>query len=142
MHELTPVSSLLGGVLIGASASFFLYTHGRIAGISGLWAGILRSAPDRRIRIAFIAGLVLSGLVFRLAYPAAFATTWSASLPMAGLAGLLVGFGTQLGSGCTSGHGVCGISRLSGRSLVATCVFVFTGFATVYVVRHVIGAHG
>lgn len=141
MHDFTPLSALLGGALIGLSASIFLLTHGRVAGISGLYGGILRTAsPDRPLRLAFIAGLLLSGIVVRLVHPAAFATPWTATLPVAAVAGLLVGFGTQLGNGCTSGHGVCGISRFSVRSLVATGTFMATGILTTLVVRHLIGA--
>lgn len=140
MHDFTPIPSLIGGALIGLSASLLLLTHGKVAGISGLYAGIFRRATgDRALRIAFIAGLLAAGVVCRLVVPDAFATSWSAALPIALVAGLLVGVGTQLGSGCTSGHGVCGISRLSIRSLVATCTFVLTGASTVFVVRHLLG---
>lgn len=140
MNDFTPLSALLGGALIGLSASLFLLTHGRITGISGLYGGIFRrTAPDRALRLAFIAGLLLSGIAVRIVYPAAFATTWTATLPVALVAGLLVGFGTQLGNGCTSGHGICGISRFSMRSLVATGTFMAAGVATTFVARHVIG---
>lgn len=140
MHDFAPVPALIGGALIGLSASLFLLAHGKVAGISGLYGGILRrSSPDRALRIAFIAGLVVAGVLARLLFPAAFASTWTATLPLALLAGLLVGFGTQLGNGCTSGHGVCGISRLSVRSLVATGTFMATGIATVWVVHHLLG---
>lgn len=140
MHDFTPIPALFGGALIGLSASLFLLTHGRVAGISGLYGGILRrTSPDRALRLAFIAGLVLSGLVVRVVYPGAFETAWTATLPIALFAGLLVGFGTQLGNGCTSGHGVCGISRLSVRSLIATGAFMTAGIVTTFVVRHVLG---
>jgi uncharacterized protein len=140
MHDFTPVSALLGGALVGLSASLFLLTHGRVAGVSGLYAGIFRrTSPDRMLRLAFIAGMLLSGLVVRVVYPKAFETGWTATLPIALVAGLLVGFGTQLGNGCTSGHGVCGISRFSARSLVATGTFMAAGIATTFVVRHVFG---
>ena len=140
MHDFTPLSALLGGALIGLSASLLLLTHGKVAGISGLYGGIFRrTSPDRALRLAFIAGLLLSGIVFRIIYPAAFETTWTAALPVALVAGLLVGFGTQLGNGCTSGHGVCGISRLSVRSFVATGTFMAAGIATTFVVRHLMG---
>lgn len=140
MVSFTPVPALIGGALIGLSASLLLLTHGRVAGISGLYGGILRrGSPDGALRVAFIVGLLLSGLLARVVFPAAFETSWSATLPIALVAGLLVGFGTQLGNGCTSGHGVCGISRLSVRSLVATGTFMLTGAATVFVVRHVLG---
>ena len=140
MTDFTPVSALIGGALIGLSASLLLLTHGKVAGISGLYGGLLRrGTSDRRFRFWFLAGLVAFGVVMHRIYPAAFVTTWSATLPVVLVAGLLVGVGTQLGNGCTSGHGVCGISRLSVRSLVATGTFMATGFATVFVVRHLIG---
>lgn len=140
MNDFTPIPALFGGALIGLAASILLLTHGKVAGISGLYGGLLRSGTsDRAFRFWFIAGLVGAGGLVRLAFPAAFATRWSAALPVVFIAGLIVGFGTQLGNGCTSGHGVCGISRLSVRSLVATGVFMATGFATVFVVRHVLG---
>ena len=131
---------MLGGALIGIAASLLLFTHGKVAGVSGLYGGLLRrGTSDRALRFWFISGLVVAGAVMRFACPGAFATTWTAALPIVFVAGLLVGFGTQLGGGCTSGHGVCGISRLSVRSLVATGTFMATGFATVFVVRHLIG---
>jgi uncharacterized membrane protein YedE/YeeE len=140
MNDLTPISALIGGAVIGLAASLLLLTHGKVAGISGLYAGILPPGTrDRAFRLAFIAGLVLTGMLLRLIAPSTFATTWSATLPLTLVAGLLVGFGTQLGNGCTSGHGVCGISRLSARSLVATGTFMAAGFATTFVVRHLVG---
>ena len=134
----TPWSSLAGGVLIGTASALFILFSGRLLGISGILGGLL--APrrgDAGWRLAFIAGL--------LAAPAAWALF--AELPQARIeaggtvlmvAGLLVGWGTRYGSGCTSGHGVCGLSRLSPRSLAATAAFMATGFATVYVVRHLL----
>lgn len=140
MNDFTPISALLGGALIGLSASLLLLTHGKVAGISGLYGGVLRrGTSDRALRLWFLAGLVVAGSLARVAFPAAFATTWSATLPVVLVAGLLVGFGTQLGNGCTSGHGVCGMSRMSTRSLVATLTFMATGFATVFIVRHIVG---
>lgn len=140
MNDFAPLSALMGGGLIGLAASLLLLTHGKVAGISGLYGDALRPrTSDRTFRISFIVGLVAAGAAAKVLFPSAFATTWSATLPVALVAGLVVGFGTQLGNGCTSGHGVCGISRLSVRSLVATCTFMATGFATTYVVRHVIG---
>lgn len=140
VHDFTPLSALIGGALIGLAASVFLLTHGRVAGISGLFGGLLRRGADARVtRLAFLAGLAAGGLVLRLAYPTALESSWAASLPVALVAGVLVGFGTQLGGGCTSGHGVCGLSRLSSRSLVATCTFMLTGFVTTFVVRHLLG---
>lgn len=140
MHDLTPIPALVGGALIGLSASLFLLTHGKVAGISGLYGGLFRrGTSDHALRLSFVAGLLVAGILVELAYPEAFVTSWSATLPVIFVAGLLVGFGTQLGNGCTSGHGVCGISRLSTRSLVATGTFMAAGGATVFVVRHVLG---
>jgi uncharacterized membrane protein YedE/YeeE len=140
MHDFTPVPAFIGGALIGLSASLFLLGHGRVAGISGLYGSILRrGAANKMLAMWFVAGLVLAGFVVRLVHPAAFASTWTPSLPLALVAGLVVGVGTQLGNGCTSGHGVCGISRLSIRSLVATVTFMATGGITVFLVRHVLG---
>jgi uncharacterized protein len=140
MNDFTPLPALLGGALIGLAASLLLLTHGKVAGISGLYGGLLRrGTSDRAFRFWFLAGLILAGAAVRLVFPAAFATTWSAALPVTLAAGLIVGFGTQLGNGCTSGHGVCGISRLSVRSLVATGTFMATGFVTVFVTRHLLG---
>ena len=137
----TPARSLAGGVLIGGSAALLLLGAGRIAGITGIVAGALRlRAGDRAWRLWFLAGLVGAGVVLGRVWPAAFAGQlarpgwWSAG------AGLLVGFGTRLGNGCTSGHGVCGIGRLSRRSIVATIVFMLTGAATALVVRLARGA--
>jgi uncharacterized membrane protein YedE/YeeE len=140
MNDFTPITALMGGALIGVASSLFLLTHGKVAGISGIYGGLFRrGTSDRAFRLAFIAGLVVAGALLRVFFPGAFTTGWSATLPVALAAGLLVGFGTQLGNGCTSGHGVCGISRLSIRSLIATATFIGTGMATVFVVRHVIG---
>lgn len=131
----------LGGAMIGLAASLFFLGHGRISGISGLFGGVLRRNDEaRRVRAVFIAGLFAGGGLLRLLYPEAFAATWTPSLGLALVAGLLVGFGTQLGSGCTSGHGICGLSRLSARSLAATGTFMAAGFTTVFLVRHVFGA--
>jgi len=133
----TPVRSLAGGVLVGAAAALMLLTAGRIAGITGIVGGALRArAGDVAWRLWFLLGLVGAGVAVGGLWPAAFAGQlarpgwWSAG------AGLLVGFGTRLGNGCTSGHGVCGVARLSRRSLVATAVFMLTGVLTVFVVRH------
>jgi uncharacterized membrane protein YedE/YeeE len=136
----TPVTSLVGGVLIGVSASLLLLAHGRIAGISGIVGGALRLRDgDRTWRLLFLAGLIGGGWLITFVSPAAFPTTLPAPAPLLVVAGLLVGFGTQLGNGCTSGHGVCGLGRLSARSLVATLTFMTTGAAVVFVIRHVLG---
>lgn len=140
MHDFTPLSALLGGALIGLAAALYLLSHGRICGISGIFGGLLRRSPESpRLRIGFLSGLFAGGLALRLLYPTALDSAWTPSLMLALPAGLLVGYGTQLGGGCTSGHGVCGISRLSARSLVATGTFMLTGFATVFVARHLLG---
>jgi hypothetical protein len=138
--DFTPVASGLGGMMIGTAAALLLVFNGRIAGVSGILGGLLGPIPrsDRRWRQAFVLGMLLGGLLLGLVLPTAFEAT-TASWPMLVAGGLVVGFGTRLGSGCTSGHGVCGISRLSPRSLVATAVFMSTGFATVYVARHLLG---
>jgi uncharacterized membrane protein YedE/YeeE len=135
----TPWASLAGGVLIGVAAAMFVLLNGRIAGISGVLGGFLVPMKhDISWRVAFVLGLVAAPFVYALlgALPALeIEAGWSALV----LAGLLVGIGTRYGSGCTSGHGVCGLSRLSPRSLAATLTFMGTGFATVYVLRHVLG---
>jgi uncharacterized membrane protein YedE/YeeE len=134
----TPWTSLAGGLLIGLAASAFVLLNGRIAGISGILGGLLRPARgDIAWRVAFLAGLVGAPLAYGLfaALPEARIEAGDTALVAAGL---LVGLGTRYGSGCTSGHGVCGLSRLSPRSLVATLSFMLAGFVTVYVVRHLI----
>lgn len=138
MHDFTPVASAIGGALIGLAGAIYLLTHGRIAGIAGIYGGIVRRESDSRGRWFFLAGLVVAAIVIRLVRPEAYASAWTASLPMALVAGLFVGVGTQVGNGCTSGHGVCGISRLSMRSLVATITFIAAAAVTVFVVRHVL----
>jgi len=140
MNDFTPIPSLLGGVLIGLAAAMLLVGSGRIAGISGIFGGVLLPAPgEARWRSFFLAGLLLGGFALRAFHPGAFPSEASGSVPVVALAGLLVGFGTSLGSGCTSGHGVCGLSRFSVRSLVATLAFMATGAATVFVVNNVVG---
>jgi uncharacterized membrane protein YedE/YeeE len=134
----TPWTSLAGGALIGLSAALFILLNGRIAGISGILGGLLRPVRgDIAWRVAFMTGLVAAPLVYRLggALPVVQIDAGTGTLIVAGL---LVGVGTRYGSGCTSGHGVCGLSRLSPRSLVATVAFMAAGFATVFVVRHLI----
>ncbi len=136
MHHFTPLASALGGALIGLSASILLLFNGRIAGISGIFAGLLSPVRGEIAwRAAFAGGLVLGGAALYLAAPSFFAVTYDRTLAAVAVAGLLVGFGVRLASGCTSGHGVCGISRLSVRSLVATLTFITTGAITVYCVR-------
>jgi uncharacterized membrane protein YedE/YeeE len=139
LTDFTPVSELLGGLLIGASAALLLVLTGRIAGISGIAGGLL--APrrgDLGWRVSFIAGLLIAPFAFRLMGGTIPPVAIDVSVPILILAGLLVGFGTRLGAGCTSGHGVCGIGRASPRSLVATGVFMATAIATVFLTRHVL----
>lgn len=139
-NAFTPVPALLGGALIGAAAAAFIVLNGRIAGVSGILGGLLRPVRgDVAWRAAFVAGLLAAPPAWSLfgALPEARVDAGYAVLVAAGL---LVGIGTRYGSGCTSGHGVCGISRLSPRSLVATLAFMAAGFATVYAARHLIGA--
>ena len=132
----TPWSSLAGGVLIGVAAAMFLLLNGRIAGISGILGGLLKPIEgDVAWRVAFVAGLVGAPLVYTLV-AAAPQLQIDAGYGALAAAGLLVGIGTRYGAGCTSGHGVCGLSRLSLRSLAATVAFMGAGFVTVFVVRH------
>lgn len=135
----TPWSSLAGGLLIGLAASLFALFNGRIAGISGILGGLLLSpSPDRLWRVAFLAGMIGAPGIWMLFHSLP-ELTIDAGFPMIVLAGLLVGFGTRYGSGCTSGHGVCGLSRLSPRSLAATLSFMGAGFITVFIIRHLLG---
>ena len=135
----TPWASLAGGMLIGLSAAMFLLFNGRIAGISGILGGLLQwPTGDLAWRIAFLLGLVGAPLVYGLFAPLPTVQVDAGAITLVA-AGLLVGIGTRYGSGCTSGHGVCGLSRRSPRSLVATGAFMVAGFLTVFIVRHVIG---
>ena len=134
----TPWASLAGGILIGVAAAVFILFNGRIAGISGILGGLLRPAKNDILwRVAFLAGLVLAPLLYAVVSPLP-DTVVDADAGILIAAGLLVGIGTRYGAGCTSGHGVCGIARLSPRSLVATACFMAAGFATVFVVRHLL----
>jgi len=136
----TPVTALLGGALIGLAASFLLLANGRIAGISGIYKGVLRPVEgDFGWRTAFVGGLIGAGLLFFLFMPSAIASTASRSVGVTAVAGLVVGVGVSMGNGCTSGHGVCGLSRFSRRSLVATLTFMATGFITATVIQVVFG---
>ena len=135
--EFTPISALLGGALIGLAATLLYAGIGRIAGISGIVNNAIERRQERGWRLAFLAGLLAAAAAW---------FAWSGEAPRNGFplpwllaAGLLVGFGTRLGNGCTSGHGICGLARLSTRSLAAVVAFMASGIATVYVVRHVIG---
>ena len=139
MLAFTPWSALAGGILIGLAAAMFILLNGRIAGISGILGGLLAPVKgDIAWRLAFLGGMVIAPVLWRIA--ASLPTLEiTASYPMLVIAGLLVGISTRYGSGCTSGHGVCGISRLSPRSLAATAAFMTSGFLTVFVIRHVLG---
>jgi uncharacterized protein len=138
-QHFTPWTSLGGGILIGVAASLLILAGGKILGVSGIVGGLLRPRPkDADWRLLFVLGLFLAALAWRslATLPAPRIDTDSAVLA---IAGLLVGFGTRLGSGCTSGHGICGLSRHSPRSLVATALFMLAGFATAFITHHVIG---
>ena len=140
MTEFTPLASTFGGLLIGLSAVLLMLFMGRIAGVSGIASRLLPPvAEDFGWRLAFVAGLIGAPLVARIVTGEPVEQTVSSNIPLMIAAGLLVGFGSVFGSGCTSGHGVCGLSRLSARSLAATLVFMSTAVATVFVTRHVIG---
>ncbi|WP_233010073.1 YeeE/YedE family protein [Rheinheimera faecalis] len=136
--QFTPQSALTGGLMIGLACALLWLLNGRIAGISGITAGVLSSSgAERQWRLAFVLGLVLSSWVWLLLAPLPVSQVTSNYWLLA-IAGVLVGFGARLGSGCTSGHGICGLSRLSGRSLVATVTFMAVAVATVFIVRHVV----
>ncbi|MGE3332391.1 MAG: YeeE/YedE family protein [Rhodospirillaceae bacterium] len=141
MEPLSPIMPILGGLLIGLAAALFLLLNGRIAGVSGMAAIAARIASEGapwRQAAAFIVGLPLGASIVALLVRAPSVTVTS-SVPTLVAAGLLVGYGTRLGNGCTSGHGVCGIARLSPRSIVATAVFMLSAAVTVFLTRHVIG---
>ncbi len=141
MESFTPWSALAGGLLIGLSAALLLLVNGRVAGISGILGSTFTAGRgDTAWRIAFLAGLVAAPLAYAAAGGTLPAVAVEASPVLLVAGGLLVGFGSRLGSGCTSGHGVCGLARLSRRSLVATVTFMATAAATVFVVRHLLGA--
>src|SRR6266536_6161003 len=140
MTNFTPVSAAIGGVLIGLSAVLLMLSTGRIAGISGIFSGLLNlRGEDKGWRIAFIAGLILApfiaGLIGYGMSPPKLPASWTVIVA----AGLLVGFGTRLGGGCTSGHGICGVARLSVRSMAATIIFMLAAIATVAITHHVLG---
>lgn len=140
MEYFTPGASLLGGAIIGLAASLLLLGAGRVAGISGIVGGLLLpQAGDAAWRAVFVAGLLAGGLGLRLIAPALVTNELPRSAAALIAAGFLVGFGTRLGNGCTSGHGVCGISRGSMRSVVATVTFMATGIATAWVMANVFG---
>ena len=141
MTDFTPISSAAGGALIGLSAVLLMVANGRIAGISGILGGLLPPYRDSEAgsRLAFLAGVILAPVLTVLATHEPLRQTVSGNLPLMAFAGLLVGFGTSLGGGCTSGHGVCGLARFSPRSLAAVLTFMGAGFVTVFVTRHLMG---
>ena len=137
MHDFTPIPALIGGALIGLASVWLLAANGRIAGVSSILHGIF-SPPEAQWRAWFISGLLLAGLAWQAAgapvpLREGFPLGWAAA------GGLLVGFGTRLSAGCTSGHGVCGLGRMSARSLVAVILFMATGMAAAYATRHLLG---
>jgi uncharacterized protein len=141
MTEFTPLSALIGGALIGSAAVILMAFTGRIAGVSGILGRLLPPYTDREWpgRLAFVVGLVAAPLLFRAFTRQAIEQSVSGNFMLMIVAGLLVGFGATLGSGCTSGHGVCGLSRFSVRSLAAVTTFMLAGFVTVFVTRHLLG---
>lgn len=141
MENFTPYLSLAGGVLIGISVSILMYLNGRIAGISGIVAGVFTapSFEEKAWRLAFVIGLVLGGAVYMHFFPITIVPREFMSTALLVLGGLVIGVGTAMGNGCTSGHGICGISRFSLRSLVATATFLLSGMITVYVFKQVTG---
>jgi hypothetical protein len=140
MENFTPVPALIGGALIGLSATLLFLFNGRLAGISGIAGGLLSFARgDMLWRVVFLAGLIVGTFLYQAIEPATAAITITDSVPLLIAGGLIAGFGTRLGGGCTSGHGVCGIGIISGRSILATMSFVASAIATVAVVRHGLG---
>ncbi|HSH30887.1 MAG TPA: YeeE/YedE thiosulfate transporter family protein [Thiohalobacter sp.] len=140
MEGFTPLLSSVGGVLIGLAAIALLYFNGRIAGMSGIVAGVLRPKSDDTLwRLVFVAGLLTGAVLIRWLHPEALAVRIDVTLAPVLVGGVLVGLGTRIGNGCTSGHGVCGVGRLAPRGMVASLVFFTTAVATTYLVRHVMG---
>jgi hypothetical protein len=139
LQNFTPWASLLGGMLIGLATLILILLNGRIAGISGILGGLIKVRPhDIGWRLSFTLGLIASPLVWRF-FAMLPPVKINADFPLLVISGLLVGIGTRFGSGCTSGHGICGLSRLSPRSIVATLSFMLAGFITVYLTRHILG---
>lgn len=140
MTDFTPLASFAGGMLIGLSAVLLMAFHGRIAGMTGILSGLLPpAAPGRAWRAAFLAGAIAAPMLVTGFWPQAIAFDNPVPMVWVGLSGLVVGIGAQFGSGCTSGHGICGIARLSPRSIIATLVFMAGAFATVFIIRHLLG---
>jgi uncharacterized protein len=134
-NDFMVVRGLIGGALIGLASAILFHFHGRIAGISGIFSGLLPPRGDGRWRLIFVSGLIAGGFLVAMVAPSAIGAPVQPSIGLVLLAGFLVGFGTRLGGGCTSGHGVCGLSRLSKRSMAATVTFIAFGAVTVLVLR-------
>jgi uncharacterized membrane protein YedE/YeeE len=142
MENFTPIESLSGGILIGLASVALLYFAGRIAGISGIFGGILQAHHgETQWRILFVAGLIVGGIIVQLVRPEMLEVKVDRTTFAIIVAGLLVGVGARLGNGCTSGHGVCGIGRMAPRSMIAVVVFMTSAAATVYIVNHLLGGH-
>ena len=139
MHDFTPISALIGGAFIGVSAVILMWFNGRIAGISGIFHGLFQYRPDNWWRVLFIIGLLLGAQIYYFIPSISFTPRVNYPISLLILAGVLVGAGTKYAGGCTSGHGICGIARLSWRSILATIVFMAFGFITVYVMKHILG---
>ena len=140
MNNFTPISAIIGGILIGIAAVILLLFNGKILGVSGIVSrAIFKPVLQSIWSWAFLLGLILGAAVYRFIFPEQLIIVIEASLPVLILAGLLVGFGTRLGSGCTCGHGICGIARFSKRSIVATGSFMFFGMMIVYLMKNVLG---
>ena len=139
MHDFTPLSGLIGGALIGLASALLMLSAGRMAGVAGILGGALTATSDRAWRLAFVAGLVAATLTGPLLGTSGPARLSSSNLVLYAVAGLLVGFGSRMGNGCTSGHGVCGFARVSARSITATLVFMMAAIVTVALVRHGLG---
>ncbi len=141
MENFTPFSALTGGILIGLAAALLLMCNGRIAGISGIMGGLLNPPKTAELgwRLAFLVGIVIGAFIFNQICPGFYQPRLNFPIWLLALGGFLVGFGTRMGNGCTSGHAVCGIARGSIRSIAATLAFMASGFLTVYLTRHVLG---
>jgi len=140
MENFTPYSAVIGGALLGTAATLLLWLNGQIAGISGIFQGAIKMhSPDRLWRIFFLAGLVCGGALWLQIMGLSFTPRDNFPLLLLLIAGILVGFGTRIGNGCTSGHGVCGLGRTSGRSAAATVTFFTVALATTFIVRHALG---
>lgn len=140
MENFTPIAGTIGGALIGLSAALLLLFNGRIAGVSGILSGAFLHKGDKTWRWMFLIGMILSSFLYQLTYPESFTEYTDTSLLVLITGSFMIGFGTRMGGGCTSGHGICGIGRISSRSIAATFIFMSAGLITVYITRHVLGA--